>query len=93
MCQVDTPEVAFSRSFQQRFKLHHFLMCHVIFNQLLDSLKENSDHFDSFYHFYKTLFQFTEDTKDMFELNNRDTRINDKKVITKKVNFELRKNF
>ena len=32
MCQVDTPEIAFSRSFQQRFKLHHFLMCHVIFS-------------------------------------------------------------
>ena len=32
-------------------------------------------------------------TKDMFELNNRDTRTNDKKVITKKANFELRKNF
>ena len=31
VCQVDTPEVAFSRNFQQRFKFHHFLMCHVIF--------------------------------------------------------------
>ena len=31
--------------------------------------------------------------KDMFELNNRDTRTNGKKVITKKANFELRKNF
>ena len=29
----------------------------------------------------------------MCELNNRDTRTNDKKVITKKANFELRKNF
>ena len=29
----------------------------------------------------------------MFVLNNRDTRRNDKKVITKKANFELRKNF
>ena len=29
----------------------------------------------------------------MFELNNRDTRTNDKKVITKKAQFELRKNF
>ena len=28
----------------------------------------------------------------MFELN-RDTRINEKKVITKKANYELRKNF
>ena len=32
-------------------------------------------------------------TKDMFELNNRNTRTKDKKVITKKANFELRKNF
>ena len=32
-------------------------------------------------------------TKGMFELNNRDTRTNDKKVITKKANFELRKYF
>ena len=32
-------------------------------------------------------------TKNMFELNNRDTRTNDKKVITKKTNFELQKNF
>ena len=31
-------------------------------------------------------------TKDMFELNNRDTRTKDKKVITKKANFELREN-
>ena len=31
MCQGDTPELAFSRSFQQRFKLHHFLKYHVIF--------------------------------------------------------------
>ena len=29
----------------------------------------------------------------MFELNNRDTRTNDKKVITKNANFELRKYF
>ena len=32
-------------------------------------------------------------TKDMFELNNRDTRTNEKKVITKKANFKLRKIF
>ena len=32
-------------------------------------------------------------TKDMFEWNNRDTRTNDKKVITKKANFELWINF
>ena len=32
-------------------------------------------------------------TKGLFELNNRDTRTNDKKVITKKANLELRKNF
>ena len=32
-------------------------------------------------------------TKDMFELNTRDIRTNDKKIITKKANFELRKNF
>ena len=32
-------------------------------------------------------------TKGMFEWNNRDTRTNDKKVITKKANFELWKNF
>ena len=31
-------------------------------------------------------------TKDMFELSNRDTRTNDKKVIRKKAKFELRKN-
>ena len=30
MCQVDTPEVAFSRSFQQMLKLHHLLMCYFI---------------------------------------------------------------
>ena len=30
-------------------------------------------------------------TKDMFELNNRDTRTNDKKVITNKGNFEFSK--
>ena len=30
MCQVDTPEVALSRSLQQRLKLHHLLMCYVI---------------------------------------------------------------
>ena len=29
----------------------------------------------------------------MFELNNRDTGTNNKKEITRKVNFELRKNF
>ena len=32
-------------------------------------------------------------TKDMFELNIRDTRTNDKKVITKKANFEMRNFF
>ena len=32
-------------------------------------------------------------TKYMFELNNRGIRTNDKKAITKKANFELRKNF
>ena len=32
-------------------------------------------------------------TKNIFELSNRDTRTNDKKVITKKAIFELRKNF
>ena len=32
-------------------------------------------------------------TKDMFKLNNRVTRTNDKKVITKKANLELLKNF
>ena len=31
-------------------------------------------------------------TKGVFGLNNRDTRTNDKKVISKKGNFELRKN-
>ena len=30
-------------------------------------------------------------TKDMLELNNRDTRTNGKKMILKKTNFELRK--
>ena len=32
-------------------------------------------------------------TKGMFELSNRDTRTNDMKVITRKANFDLRKNF
>ena len=31
LCQVDTPEVAFSRSLQQRFKFQHLLMCYIIF--------------------------------------------------------------
>ena len=35
VCQVDTSEVVFSRSFQQRFKLHHILMRHVLFTQWL----------------------------------------------------------
>ena len=30
MCQVDTPEVTISRSFQERLNFHHLLLCNVL---------------------------------------------------------------
>ena len=39
MCNVDAPEIAFSRSLQQRFLFHHPLMCCIVFLLRWDTIR------------------------------------------------------
>ena len=43
MCNVDAPEIAFSRSLQQRFQLHHLLMFCIVFLLRWDTIRRLPD--------------------------------------------------